>query len=475
MSNSPKPNSAFPNSVGQINGASIKSLTFCSYNLHGLTQGLPVLQHLSERANSPHFILVQESWLTPANLFKINNFSPMYSSFGMSSMEKAVSSGILRGRPFGGQHILVKSDLCKYISHVNCADRFVIVVFKNIVVLNVYLPSVVSVEDECRLEELLTAINDALDVAIASVTSPILIVGGDFNLDFDSASRSSIMLHEFRKQRALTLCNKLLSSRSALNYSYHHETLKQRSLIDYFLIQDSCWLSSYSILDIPFNLSDHLVVEISIHYCLNVDEFAKTTCTLAPPAPTNNFLISDWNSYNKQQFYEQSRCMFNDIAERLSQVHADISESNDSKEVASFIDSTYSEIAEALLSSARDTVPIIKSSLSKPWWDDELNRLKQLSIITHSKWVDAGRPPQGTFFAEKQDAKANYKKRIADNKKNIQIDLTDSLQNRLLDNDQLSFWKIWKKKFGSKIKVSNCIDGLSDATCIANKFAGYFC
>jgi len=222
--------------------------------------------------------------------------------------------------------------------------------FKNIVILNVYLPSVISVEDECRLEDLPTAMNEALDVAIASVTNPILIVGGDFNLDFDSASRSSIMLHQFRKQRTLTLCNKLLTSKSNLNYSYHHETLKQRSLIDYFLIPDSCWLSSYNILDIPFNLSDHLVIEISIHYCLNVDVTAQSTCELAPPAPTNNFMIRDWNSYSKQQFYEQSRCNFTDIAERASRMHADISESIQSKEVAGYIDAIYSDIVDALLS-----------------------------------------------------------------------------------------------------------------------------
>ena len=56
----------------------------------------------------------------------------------------------------------------------------------------------------------------------------------------------------------------------------------------------------------------------------------------------------------------------------------------------------------------------------------------------------------------------------------IQNKLTDSLQNRLLDNDQANFWKIWKKKFGSKLKITNCIEGLSDATCIANRFADTF-
>ena len=52
--------------------------------------------------------------------------------------------------------------------------------------------------------------------------------------------------------------------------------------------------------------------------------------------------------------------------------------------------------------------------------------------------------------------------------------MSDSLQNLLLDNDQISFWKLWRKKFGSKTKQSNCIDGISDEICIANHFGDTF-
>ena len=83
----------------------LDSLNFCSYNLHGLNQGIPVLNFLSERPSPPQCILIQESWLKPSNLHEINNFSPLYSSFGQSAMHSAVSNGILRGRPFGGTHI----------------------------------------------------------------------------------------------------------------------------------------------------------------------------------------------------------------------------------------------------------------------------------------------------------------------------------------------------------------------------------
>ena len=62
-----------------------------------------------------------------------------------------------------------------------------------------------------------------------------------------------------------------------------------------------------------------------------------------------------------------------------------------------------------------------------------------------SKQVDLTK--QGDVFMEKQKAKLLYKKRIADNKK-LGLDvISDSLQNKLMDSDQISFWKIRRKKF----------------------------
>ena len=75
---------------------------------------------------------------------------------------------------------------------------------------------------------------------------------------------------------------------------------------------------------------------------------------------------------------------------------------------------------------------------------------------------------------EKQKAKLLYKKCIADNKRKYDDHISESLQNKMLDSDQISFWKIWHKEFGLKSKNSVCIEGLSDDTCIAKHFADTF-
>ena len=188
------------NTVGSQINSLTESFTLVSYNLHGYNQGLPVLQHLSTLQDPPSIIFTQECWLTPDNMFKINNFSQIYSSFGKSAMDKAICSGILRVRRFGGVTTLVRSDLCKYLTFSKFSDRFVLLIVKNLVLINVYLPSVSNNEDECRLIEVLTELQEEVKTAILTVTNPVIIFGGDFTSDFKSKSKSSVLLSKLRDQ-----------------------------------------------------------------------------------------------------------------------------------------------------------------------------------------------------------------------------------------------------------------------------------
>jgi len=74
------------------------------FNMHGFNQGCATIDELITDYY-PDIFLLQEHWLTPANLFKLDKFTE-YFTFGCSAMSKTVESGILRGRPFGGVSIL---------------------------------------------------------------------------------------------------------------------------------------------------------------------------------------------------------------------------------------------------------------------------------------------------------------------------------------------------------------------------------
>ena len=140
-----------------------KSLTMVSFNLHGLNQGKCLLTKLL-KSYSANLIFIQEHWQTPANMNKINQLSSDYTSFGISAMDSVVSRSILRGRCFGGVAILCHNKLLPESKCIHCSERFVIIMYRNTLFINVYLPCS-SVDNQINvamamLEEIGSLIND---------------------------------------------------------------------------------------------------------------------------------------------------------------------------------------------------------------------------------------------------------------------------------------------------------------------------
>ena len=88
----------------------------------------------------PDIILLQEHWLTPANLYKFDQDFSQYLCYGSSAMCSAVQAGVLRSRPFGGVMTLISKKLHVSTEIVCVSERYVIVTVGDLVIINVYFP-----------------------------------------------------------------------------------------------------------------------------------------------------------------------------------------------------------------------------------------------------------------------------------------------------------------------------------------------
>ena len=70
-----------------------KKLKLVSYNMHGFNQGRLTVDEIIHYYN-PDVFLLQEHWLTPANMNKLNVFQE-YFMYGCSAMTKTVETGLL--------------------------------------------------------------------------------------------------------------------------------------------------------------------------------------------------------------------------------------------------------------------------------------------------------------------------------------------------------------------------------------------
>ena len=122
--------------------ACVNELYIVSYNMHGFNQGIEVVRDLVNSSDPPDIILLQEHWLTPANLFLFGEKINTHYAFGKSAMSDSITQGPLVGRPYGGTSILIKNELRVVTKCIFCTDRYVVVRIGNLLICNVYLPCV---------------------------------------------------------------------------------------------------------------------------------------------------------------------------------------------------------------------------------------------------------------------------------------------------------------------------------------------
>jgi exonuclease III len=225
-------------------------LTVVSYNLHGLNQGSVGLQELICKLN-PDVLMIQEHWLTPDNLIKLDSISPNYTVFGSSAMNERVCSGPLYGRPFGGTAILVNN---AHISSTKCvisSDRYTAIKINNHLLITVYMPCVGTDQRDLICSDLLAE----LDALFISHSNCQFIIAGDFNTDLNSNTAASRTINKFITDNCLSRCDVVFPL--ANNQTYYNESTHCSSTIDYILTSHIDDVIAFNIIDLDINLSDH--------------------------------------------------------------------------------------------------------------------------------------------------------------------------------------------------------------------------
>ena len=133
------------------------NLKIISFNLQGFNHGFAAI--ISELIDTykPEVLLLQEHWLTPANLSKSDIFSAHF-SFGCSAMSDCVASGVLTGRPFGGVMSLISNCLRESTQTIHCSERYVLVKIGSCLIFNVYLPCIGKANRHLLYQDILNAI-----------------------------------------------------------------------------------------------------------------------------------------------------------------------------------------------------------------------------------------------------------------------------------------------------------------------------
>ena len=437
--------------------SSERQLSLISFNMHGYNQGSITMKHL-QYSNSPDGFLLQEHWLTPSNICKFNEDFPGYFAFGSSAMVNCVSSGVLRGRPFGGVMILIKNNLCSVTEILCASDRLVIVRIANMLIVNIYLPCVGTIDRISTCDEIFSNILFWRE----KFGDCICIVGGDFNSDLNDGSAMSDYINSFLLCNSLYRCGNLTNNQA----TYVNEALCHSSTLDYFFTCEPRIVLEAKVLDPDINYSDHLPIML--------------TCTIELPSASHKTQINAqdnapvdylrWDHADLLLYYFTTGQRLQPVLEKLREYDNNL-EFDCDKEV---VDNICNEIINILCQSADLAVPRHKKNFYKFWWNQELDSLKHNSIATCRLWKSSGRPRSGPVSDEYKAAKAAYKLAIRNNQREEISHYTNDLHESLINKKGSAFWKCWRSKFNQNKRVITQVDGSADKDIIVEKFAQHF-
>ena len=269
-------------------------LRVVSFNMHGFYQGSPVIRDMIA-SHKPDVFLLQEHWLTPANVCKFDTFADNYFSFGCSAMAKHIETGMLRGRPFGGVIALINNDWRSYTETVHCDDRYCVIRVANYILVNVYMPCSGTPDRSVICDDLLADIWSWRD----RYKEFKCIIAGDFNVDLQSNDPIAHRIQYFIQDCSLARCDVLFPNANV--NTYVNVALNKESHIDYILTSCSSDIVGFEVLDPDINFSDHLplLVTFECEIALNVGQ--ARTCPSKYVKPTQ--LQLRWDQADILSFY----------------------------------------------------------------------------------------------------------------------------------------------------------------------------
>ena len=438
--------------------AELRDLNIVSYNLHGLNQGISMLPSLCMFNN---IVLIQEHWLYPGDLGKLDCVDENFLCIATSAMNTVIARAIRHGRPFGGLGILVRKELLQQFKCVAKRDRFLCISIGAILIVNVYFPTHSGIID--YEEQLMCLLQDIRSVVLDSKVESV-IIGGDFNVDFNRRCIGSQLLNEFMQSLNLVLCDNVVVNGVESVITYRGPSGLGGSFIDHFCMSKSLHadIVSSCVIDSGDNLSDHLPLCISL--CLH-DSYRVN---MQPEMPNTRLRWdkADLNNYYSCA-YERLAALpvTNDMQHCLDGCKCDDAQLT--------VDWLYNSIVSALKSTANLCIPRVRSGFFKWWWDDSLTELKQASIDAHNLWKASGSPRAGDVYLKMKQVKLAYKTAIKVHRQTDDLYFSNELHELLMEKDMVNFWRTWNAKI-SKPKPACVVDGETDIETIAQRFADHF-
>ena len=329
--------------------------------------------------------------------------------------------------------------------------------------------------DASNSEKCLAETQDALsmiDLLIENHPFHLIIIGGDLNTELKGESPFDTLWTEMMTRNALASCSPLFSSPG---YTYHHETLGHKKLIDHFVLSHTLlnnMTSGHRILDDGSNLSDHLPIMLQ----LNV----SVSRTAAKPNSTSEEAKLRWKKQcpsDTSAYTERLSVTVDEMITCRGDQTKLICTSNchcSDESCRYYIQQEYDDLISCLKIADTD-LPRHKPGCRKDWWTQELSDLKRQSEDIHKLWKVEGKPRSGLTYSERLRVRSRYKRSIREAQRATRQDAWNKIHTSMEKDDTNGFWNSWRSLYNkNKSHFAPVVDGCSSKESIAESFRRSF-
>lgn len=334
-----------------------------------------------------------------------------------------------------------------------------------VLLASIYMPFY----DASRRQECMAESNETiamLEEIVADHPQHKLVLGGDFNTEFQNNSPFDNLWREFMEKHDLVCCDRLVDGVD--NYTYIHESLNQKKWNDHFLVSSSLVSSTshHAILDAGDNPSDHLPIMMKISTDMTKTPLVSNQSSKEPSLKWEKCSQEQKDNY-KQRLHE--------LLEGNPSILTSCSNSHCHRsECISAMQNEYDNLIEAMNESDQ-ILPRHKPGVQKHWWTDELTKLKEQNIDVHRLWMAEGKPRSGTTNCERLRVRAAYRHAIKNAQRAPKQASWNKLHATFASKSTTEFWKSWKLLYNSnKSDLHSVVNGVSATDEIAESFKNHF-
>jgi hypothetical protein len=438
----------------------MESLIITTLNSRGFNASKPPF--INDLLLRSDIVLHQEHWLSESQLPMLCDLN---SDFLVSAISGFDCSHVLQGRPFGGCAIFLRKSIDLYFERIECDSRRIIALllkFKDVKLLlfNVYMPYESSINSDDFLMQL-SLISDIID----RFPDAQVIIGGDFNTDFNRACSQTQILRDFSARNGLIPCSQLAGY--DVDYTYHQNG-DRLSTIDRFMLSPA--LASAPEIRVTVdhsvdNTSDH--DPVTLYLPIHVDRIRSQ--------PAEHMRAFAW--------YKCSSKQLNDYADQVNEILACLEIPTESLVCSDiFCTNSYhlcaiqtygSAIIHSCLHAANNCIPYTGATNKKrtAGWATKVQPYKDRALFWHHIWTEMNRPHTGVVAQIRRETRAAYHRAIRSAIREEDESARLKFAECLLKNDKRDFWNEVKKIRRHDKTVPTVVDNCNSPERISNVFA----